>query len=480
MLKKIIFLIVFSLGLAKAAFAQVSISEIMYDLDGADIDFVEVENTSDADLDLAGLKLYVSNSTSNHGIFNYSGSSTLAPNAFGVVVVNSSVSNYVSKWGNSGNIFTASFSLPNTSGTVEINAGDKNSPLDSVSYSSSQGAAGNGKSLQKINGDFVAASPTPGMVNSADNGEGDASDATGDDLGSDDVGDENENNSGSSSSGSGSSVEEEMKFKLKPKAEIKGSNTVFIKIPTVFKPNVINLKGEEAKRGKFVWNFGDGSTIEAETDEEVKHIYDYPGDYAVTLSYYPSILSVSPDLESKLAVKVMESGVSINRTGEIGDFFVELFNNAKYEINLSGWILNSRFKSFYIPRGTILLPGKKIIFSPKVTGFGLEDKSTLKLLYSNGQVAYVFMPMAPLVSPKSKPPPPSLPLTKGEEKGGGQEEIEPEKLSASAINSIPKDNPNLLYLTGLAGLIILGIASIFLFKRNSTSRTLADDFEITE
>src|SRR6266404_8939389 len=168
-------IILFFIGLvlfshSHLAHANLSVNEIMYDLDGTDIDWVEVYNSGGPDVDLSTIKILISNSTSNHAINNFSGSSVLHSGDYGVIVASSSISNYTSKWGNFGNIFTSSFTLPNDTGQIQINAGDKTQPISSVTYSSSQGASGDGNSLQLLNGSWVGAAPTPSAANSSSSG----------------------------------------------------------------------------------------------------------------------------------------------------------------------------------------------------------------------------------------------------------------------------------------------------------------------
>src|SRR3990167_3238519 len=56
---------------------NLTITEIMYDLDGSDIDWVEIYNSSSNDIDITTLGLFISNSTSNHGIIKYEGSQVI-------------------------------------------------------------------------------------------------------------------------------------------------------------------------------------------------------------------------------------------------------------------------------------------------------------------------------------------------------------------------------------------------------------------
>ena len=104
---------------------NLTITEIMYDLDGSDIDWVEIYNSSSNDIDITTLGLFISNSTSNHGIIKYEGSQVIKPDKYGVIVPTSQISSFITKWGSSLNIFTSSFSLPNSTAKIEINNGDR-------------------------------------------------------------------------------------------------------------------------------------------------------------------------------------------------------------------------------------------------------------------------------------------------------------------------------------------------------------------
>ena len=67
-----------------------------------------------------------------------------------------------------------------------------------------------------------------------------------------------------------------------------------------------------------------------------------------------------------------------------------------------------------------------------------------------------------------------------------QTETEKQSLEASAIKSIPAGDSKSIYLAGLAGLIIIGIGSVFLLRKKfkpdipEADGLKADDFEITE
>lgn len=62
---------------AGVANANLEITEVMYNLDGADIDWIEIYNPDSSDVDVTEIKLLISNNTFNHDIKGYSGSQYL-------------------------------------------------------------------------------------------------------------------------------------------------------------------------------------------------------------------------------------------------------------------------------------------------------------------------------------------------------------------------------------------------------------------
>jgi len=76
-MQRTIFIIILVFFFTNTAFAQVAITEIMYDLEGSDSgrEWVEIHNTSSAEIDLADWKLYENNT--NHGITGIGDNTTL-------------------------------------------------------------------------------------------------------------------------------------------------------------------------------------------------------------------------------------------------------------------------------------------------------------------------------------------------------------------------------------------------------------------
>ena len=111
------------------------------------------------------------------------------------------------------------------------------------------------------------------------------------------------------------------------------------------------------------------------------------------------------DASNKISVKVVASAVYVTRVGDEKDFFIELTNDSAYSMDISRWKLISDTKIFNIPKNTTIQSKAKIIFSPKITHFGIEDKSSLKLLDPEGAIlddVSEIVPEIPKVEPEEK------------------------------------------------------------------------------
>src|SRR3989344_3853230 len=145
------------------AFANVEINEIMYDLKTGSDDgreWVEVFNDSDSPVDFSIFKFFEGDT--NHKLTLIQGDIKVGTAGYAIIVADNI--KFKIDWPNfSGNIFDSSFSLSNSGETLAIKNADL--ILDEYTYKSSSGGAGDGKSLQKIDGVWVASIPTPGTEN---------------------------------------------------------------------------------------------------------------------------------------------------------------------------------------------------------------------------------------------------------------------------------------------------------------------------
>lgn len=469
--------------LAQKAEAGLEITEIMYDLDGADIDWLEIYNPNSEDEDVISYKLLIGDETkSNHGINSYKESRYLKNGERGIIVVTSQVSSFESKWGNGFKLFTSSFSLSNLKDggeeNISLNKGDKNISLASVSYSKNFGASDNGKSLQIIDGNWEEATPTPGEANRSSGEEGDEEDNNGDET----------SDSGSSSSTSLSTKKKEVILNPEITTKIITKKTVVAGIPFDISHETIGYKNEKKILGRFVWNFGDGMVREEEYSAPFPYVYEYPGDYALTLSFYDTHFSVVPEATDRVNIKVIPSGVNIISVGPASDPYIEIENNSTYEMTLYKWIIKGNTHLFTIPEGTIILPNKKIKLSPKITGFDASDLSSIFIYDDKGTVfavypkQKVYTPARVSSSNYSTNKNVSISMTIDEVSTNNDKEITEKsvidlnKLEASAGGSDSKIPKSAYPWIGLIVIIILGIVGILsIQKRNKEVKDYMDD-----
>lgn len=343
--------------------------------------------------------------------------------------------------------------------------------IDSLDFSSMwpAGNAETKETMQKSNGSWITASPTPkAQNNSTDN-----------------------TSSGDESSSSSSTLqkkEEENKTGGKLKMSVKSPS--FISIPVDFKISSTNTSCR-----KYFINFGDGSFEEVKNKigEKFSHIYYYTGEYVVTLDCFKSYSKEEPEATDKIVLKIISSDISISRVGEEKDFFLEITNDTSYDADISSWFITGESKKFIFPKNTIIKSKNKITLSPKITGFSFVDKNFLKLFNSQNEMIFNLAPVPnKIVYPKTYSSYKNT-IEKVQEEPQNQlgfdlsfdEPSIPNKyLKAEVIGSEKNLDNNFKY--GLIGLIIfVGFsAGVAYFIRNYNRVELikneGDDFEIID
>jgi hypothetical protein len=437
-------------------FADVIINEIQ--LSPTENRFIELYNNGDSVIDLTGW--YIQRKTATGSTF---GSLISSPNFEGKVI---GAYEYflISKTAFNNSDIVLNFTLTE-SNTIQI----KNSNgviVDKLGWGDSSDCNNvcpsnpiNGESLSRTTNNFWSSGvPTPGAIN------------------------ENTSNS-SITETSNVSTEENIAVtsssaKQKIKTQIIAKNIAFVGIPLEFQANTTGYYGELMSYGKYFWNFGDGDSKETKINEgKFFHTYFYPGDYDVNLEYYLAYNSGNPDAIDKRVIKIIVPDIVISKVGEAGDFFIELTNNTNYEANLSSWRLTSDRMNFSLPQNTILGSKKKIILSPHITGFSIEDKSSLKLMTPQGEVVYSYLtPIIPVpILPKTTSPA-VKPLEVLEE--NKIDEVFEEDLSASVVNSESNNN----YLPMFVFVLFLGTTSSAVYFIRSKKKPIlsGDDFELID
>ena len=162
-LYRFIFIIFCLLCWASAAASSLSITEIMYDLEGSDSarEWIEIYNNSGSSIDLTKYKFFESGSA--HNITHYQGSSDVANGEY--VVIADNPTNFLNDNPNfpKSNLYDSSFSLANDVGeNLAIKDANGNIVFE-ITYNVDLGANGDGKTLQQNNsGSWTADLPTPG------------------------------------------------------------------------------------------------------------------------------------------------------------------------------------------------------------------------------------------------------------------------------------------------------------------------------
>lgn len=304
----------------------------------------------------------------------------------------------------------------------------------------------------------------------------------------------NNSNDNLTDSTNNSKNDTETKVATKPKVveipkittEIISKNIAVAGIPFKINSKTTGLSKETIVIGKYVWNFGDGTSQEDNQVKQFEHVYEYPGEYLLSLEYSQFSSLQGPDAVDRMIIKVIPSLVSISSVGSFSDPFIEIENKSDYEINISGWILKANNKFWIAPRGMVVLPSKKIRFSPKITGFTFADLSKVDLMHPDGEnvstypmtiskSAKVIKSVSPYIESKVTQPE-TIPSNI----------IDLNNLSASASDAKGKQSGSTYFILSLIGVIILGIIS-FLYARNTLSkktdieaRLSADDIKILE
>jgi hypothetical protein len=462
---------------ANLVYANLEITEIMYAPEsGADYEWVEILNTGSSSVDLDKYRFFHGETTSGPITLKVGNNTILQSGEYAVVA--KSLSDY--SWLNtSAVVFSSSvLSLPDSGDNtyIAISGPDKNI-LNSVTYNTSLGGSKASKSsLSKVDGDWTSGVPTPGednqKIDEIDNGE---------DINEDD----SEDITGSSSSSS-----REIPIILKVTTKIISPKIVLAKIPFSMSALTTTNRGETYIAANYIWNFGDGMTMKTKNSGPIDYLYEYPGEYAITLSYFNSFLDEEATATNKIIIKVIPSEIYISSVGDNIDPFIELENKSNYEIILSDWIITSGNHFFTIPKGTTILPGKKIKFSPKITGFTAEDLNFINITDRNKGIMANYPVMTNKIFKKSTSISSSnklIPINDSQKDSliKDTETINLNDLGAS-VDKAGINIPNETYpILGLSGIIGLGIISFLIIKRNrvdeSTDKGIrAKDMTIVE
>lgn len=357
-------------GAPLCANASIRITEIMYDLPGADTgrEWIKIHNDGSEAVSIADWKF---NDGANH-VLNEppknggTGSLLVPSNGYAIFAadalqfiaehtVSISVIDTAMSLGQQ-NDRTYAVSLVRSDGSIE----------DTASYTTALGANGDGKSLQLINGVWQAASTTVDISSAQINS--DAASPT----------PSTESASAISDSGSGWKIDTNTisAFAGKDREVIVGADTVF-------SGQAIGTAGEPLEDARFIWSFGDGGQSEGAS---ALHAFNYPGAYRVALDVSSGKYAATHHIK----VTAVPADISISLVVSGADSFIELYNKTFRELDLSWWRLKSGGTYFTLPTHTFLLPNAKVAFPFRITKLPILNVADVALLYPNGTVAVVY------------------------------------------------------------------------------------------
>ncbi len=143
--------------------------------------------------------------------------------------------------------------------------------------------------------------------------------------------------------------------------------------------------GRDMVRGRFEWSMGDGARYSFKENTSFQHVFYYPGDYAVTLTYFSSVLKDEPDSIHRKVITVVPAALSVTGTTDDGGLIIH--NAAKKDIDLYGWRILSESRSidYTLPQYTVAPKGGDLSLSSHILGFETEKGQHVTLISPLGK-----------------------------------------------------------------------------------------------
>lgn len=347
---KIIKTCIFVLGLSLGSFAyaDLEMTHIMYNPEGADdgYEYVVVKNTSGASLDISNY-FFLENNV-HHGLYPESTTLSSGDSAWVVKDIETARSRY-----GDNHYVKSSFSLNNTGETLAFTDPDR-VVINEFSYTSDMGGNGDGTALVLGSGSSTSTnSDSPSETSTA-------------------------------SSGNSTSSSEEEAFDPYYQGYIDMPNTIVATNDISIQAGVIHKrknKDTHKKNGYYYLNFGNGHA--EEHYERIDTIYNYPaaGKYRLVLEYYHGKLAkehAEPDAITFRDITVIEPKLRIISYDSFKG--VTLRNDSGSRIDIEGWHLVSGSDVYTFPKYSSIGAGQDLIIAREHTGFTSPVAQTLRLL----------------------------------------------------------------------------------------------------
>lgn len=369
------------------AFADLKITEIMYNPEGTDTnrEWIEIHNVGNTEISLGDWFFY-----ENDVFHRISEVEKIKPNQY--VLLAKDPGTLSGELGGGISIAKSSFSLKNSGEKISI-ANPSREIIHSVTYSSEQGANGDGKSLQYGDGKWAGSDPTPGHRNQFT--------------------EKNEDSSKTDSSESDTKHEGVKSKVSKPyyTADVLFNEDIFPHYPSAYKLEVNYIKNAKRTQkisGYFYLNFGDGTSRDFQKlPKDSYHRYRRSGTYNLIFEYYSSYLAYESGLDPDVSVnkKIIVHNPEV--TIESIDYTkgVVLRNNGKNKVVLSGYKISSLAGEYIFPRKTYLYPKTEISIYVDMLGFDpILAKNKVYLETPLGAVVDVFSFYRAKAKQMAKPP----------------------------------------------------------------------------
>ncbi len=162
--------------------------------------------------------------------------------------------------------------------------------------------------------------------------------------------------------------------KNEPSIKVVAPSTVYQGMQYEYEGTVVLERGSP-KKGAYLWNMGDGTVIRTDTLSTVRHTYEYPGVYTVTLAYHSAQEFTRALLRSSAVVTVVASTVELSL---LNPSTLQIKNTAKTSIDMSGWRLYTPEGYAEFPLFTVLAPKGNIALPIDRVGLRTLTTATLK------------------------------------------------------------------------------------------------------
>jgi len=340
--------------------ANLEITEIMYNPSGdePDNEWVEVRNTSGAEICLSDWKLRENGGDHNINPGNNAESLALPAGAYAIIANSNGSDNF------SGLVFKSGFGLNNSGGDVVAILDDQGNEVVRKEY----GTEGDeGESLQLQGGSWTVGNPTP----ETDSSSGLCSNSSNTQNNDDDA--DNKTASGPTwvMPPREKSVEEDnAELRISAGSDISG----WVGIPVELAGQV---RGADSSEVAASWLLGNGDT---QAGTSTSYTYQYPGEYLATFS----VTTDEETLSDQLVVDII--AIKLALEVEPGsDGYTKIHNEAARRFDLSGWRLVSGGEEFVLPEHSAALANGELIVPHRVSGF--YGASAAELFRPDGTLA---------------------------------------------------------------------------------------------